>query len=91
MCQTKTLLVLLPLYLLIAASFCIDRGRIENKLGNQSEIESQGPCKNEYKKYCLNGGECFYLDDKKFVGSNCSLLYREELRENYMWWDYVKI
>ena len=38
------------------------------RVGHQSEIKSQGPCENEYKKYCLNGAECYYLVDEDFVG-----------------------
>ena len=68
MCQTKTVLVSLPLISLVAASFCIYQAHTENKEGHHSEIKSQGPCENEYKTYCLTGGECYYLVDEDIVG-----------------------
>ena len=46
-----------------------------NKVGHQSEIKSQGPRQNEYKKYCLNAGECFRLVDEGILGCNCLWLY----------------
>ena len=55
MWEIKTVLLSLSLVLLAAASFCIYKGLIEKKPGHQSEIRVQGPCENEYKKYCLNG------------------------------------
>ena len=57
MCETKTVLVSLPLILLIAASFCIYQTHTEKKVGHHSEIKDQGPCENVFKKYCLIGGE----------------------------------
>ena len=40
-----------------------------------SEIKSESRCQKEYKKYCLNGGECYYLVDEDFVACNCAWLY----------------
>ena len=56
MCETKAVLVMISLILLVAASLSIYQARTENKVGHHSKIKSQGPSENEYKKYCLNGG-----------------------------------
>ena len=37
-------------------------------MGQYSEMKIQNPCENEYTKYCLNGGECYYLIDETIVG-----------------------
>ena len=58
MCETKAVVVSISLNLLVAASFCIYQAQTENKMGQHSKIKSQGPCGNEYKKYCLNGDDC---------------------------------
>ena len=71
MCETKVVFVSLSIVLIVEASFCIYQAHSENKVGHHSGIKSQDPCKNEYKKYCLNGGECYYLGDEDCVGSNC--------------------
>ena len=91
MCETKAVVVSISLFLLVAASFCIYQAQTENKVGHPSKIKSQGPCENEYKKYCLNGGECYYLVDEDTVGCNCTWLYRGKRWEKYMWWDYVRL
>ena len=87
MYETKADVVLISIVLLVAASFCIYQAQTENKLGNHSKINSQGPCENEYKKYCLNAGECYYLVDEDIVGCNCTWLYGRKRCEKYMWWD----
>ena len=71
MCETKGVVVSISLILLVAASFCIYQAHTENKAGNLTKTKSQGPCEDEYKKYCLNGGECYYLADEHIVGCNC--------------------
>ena len=76
MCETKAVVVSISLVLLV-----------ENKLGNHSKNKSQGPCENDYKKYCLNGGDCYYLLDEDIVGCNCTWLYGGKRCEKYMWWD----
>ena len=58
MCETKAAVVILSLIWLVAASIWIYQVHTEDNLGRHSKIKSQGPCKNEYEKYCLNGGEC---------------------------------
>ena len=55
MCEFKTVIIVAAL-LLAATGFCIYQVKTEKKLGQHSEIKSEGPCENEYKKYCLNGG-----------------------------------
>ena len=87
MCETKAVVVSISLILLVAVSFCIYQAHTENKVGHHSKIKIQGPCENEYKKYCLNGGECYYLFDEDIVGCNCTWLYRGKRCEKYMWWD----
>ena len=87
MCETKAVVVLISISLLVAASFCIYQAHTENKMGHHSKIKSQGPCESEYKKYSLNGGECYYQVDEDNVGCNCTWLYGGKRCENYMWWD----
>ena len=87
MCDTKAVVVSISLILLVEASFCIYQAQTENKVGHDSKIKSQGPCENEYRKYCLNGGECYYPLDEDFVGCNFTWLYGGQRCEKYMWWD----
>ena len=82
MCEVKTVLVSVCLILLVTACFCIYRVYPEKKVGNQSKIEGQGLCENEYKKYCLNGGDCYYLIDEVIVGCKCTWLYGGKRCEN---------
>ena len=86
MCEIKTVLTVAAV-LLAATGFCIYQVNSEKKVGHHSEIKSGSPCKNEYKKYCLNGGECYYLADEDNVGCNCTWLYGGKRCEKYMWWD----
>ena len=55
-------------------------------MGQYTEIKIQIPCENEYKKYCLNGGECHYLFNEDIVGCNCTWFYGGKCCEKYMWW-----
>ena len=71
MCEIKTVLIVTPL-LLAATGFCIYQVNSENKVGHHSEIKTESPCEKEYKKYCLDGGECYYLVDENIVGCNCT-------------------
>ena len=75
MCEMKTVLVSVCLIVLVTASFCMYWVYPEKNLGQNSENKIQNPCKNEYKKYCLNGGECYYLNDEDVVGCNCTWFY----------------
>ena len=77
MCETKAVVVSISLFRLVAASFCIYEADLENKVGHHSKIKGQGPCENEYKRYCLNGDECYYLVDENIVGCNCTYSYGE--------------
>ena len=54
-------------------------------MGQISEIKVQNHGENEYKKYCLNGGESYYLIDEKSVGCNCALFYGGKRCERDMW------
>ena len=87
MCETKAVVVSISLFLILAASFCINQAQTENKVGHHSKIKTHCPCENECTKYCLNGGECYYLVDEDIVGCNCTWLYGGKRCEKYMWWD----
>ena len=87
MCEIKAVVLSISIILLVASSFCIYQIQAENKVGHHSKIKSQGSCENEYKKYCLNGGACYYLVDEDIVGCNCTWLYGGKRCEKYMWWD----
>ena len=82
MCENKTVLNVAAL-LLVATGFCIYQ--VKPKVAHHSEIRSEIPCEKEYKKYCLNGVECYYLDDEDIVGCNCTWLYGGKGCEKYMW------
>ena len=84
MFKTKAVVVSISLFLLVAASFCLYQAQTEKKVGHHSKIKSKGPCENEYKTYCLNVGECYYLVDKDFVGCNCTWLYGGKRCEKFM-------
>ena len=86
MCEIKTVLASVCLILLVTACFCIHQVYLEKKVGHHSKIESQTPCENEYTKYFLNGGECFYLVDEEIVGCNCTWLYGGKRCEKFLQW-----
>ena len=83
MCETKTVLFVATL-LLAAAGFYTYQ--VNLKVGQHSEIKSESPCEKEYKKYCLNGGECYSLVDEEIVGCKCTWLYGGQRCEKYKWW-----
>ena len=83
MCETKTVSIFAVL-LLAAAGFYTCQ--VKPKVGQHSEIKSESPCENEYKKFCINEGECYYLADEDIVGCNCTWLYGGKRCEKYMWW-----
>ena len=74
MCEIKTVLTAAALQI-EATGFSINQLYSEKNVGHHSEIESESPCEKEYKKYCFNGGECYYLVDEDIVGCNCTWLY----------------
>ena len=82
MCENETVLIVAVL-LSAAAGFCIYQ--VKPKVGYHSEIKSEGPCEKKYKKYCLNGGECFSLVDEDIVACNCTWIYGGKRCEKYMW------
>ena len=85
MCENKIVIFVAAL-LLAATGFCINQRKSEKKVGHHSEIKSESPCEKEYKKYCLNGGECYHLAEEDFVGYNCTWLYGGTRCERYLWW-----
>ena len=85
MCEIKTVLIVAAI-LSVATSFCIYQVKAENKVGHHSEIKSENPCKKVHKEYCLNGGECYCLDNEEYVGCNCTWVSGGERCEKYMWW-----
>ena len=87
MCETKAVVVSITLILLVAASFCIYQAHTENKAGHHSRIKNQCPSENEYKKYSLNGGECYYLVDDDILGCNSTWFLGGKRCGKYMSWD----
>ena len=85
MCDIKTVIIVAAL-LLATTGFCKYQANSEKKVGQHSEIKSEGPCENEYKKYCMNEGECYYLADDDNVGCNCTWMYGGKRCEKYIWW-----
>ena len=85
MCEIKTVFVVAAL-LLAATGFCIYQVNSEKKVGQNSEIKSESPCEKECKKFCLNGGGGYFLDDADVLGCICALLYGRKRCEKYMWW-----
>ena len=74
MCEIKSVLYVAAL-LLAATGYCIYQLNSEKKMGHHCEIKIESPCEKEYKKFCLNGGECYYLVDEDLVGCNCTWFY----------------
>ena len=84
MCEIKTVSIVAFL-ILVAAGFYTYQ--VNPKVGHHRENKSESPCGKEYKKYCLNGGVCYYLFDEDIVRCNCTWLYGGKRCEKYMWWD----
>ena len=74
MCEIKTVLTVAVL-LLAVTGFCIYQAKSEKNVGHHSEIKSESPCEKEYKKYCMNGGDCYYLVEGDIVACNCAWLF----------------
>ena len=87
MCEAKAVVVLISIILQVVASFCKYQAHTEYKLEHHSKIKVQDPCGNEFKNYCLNGGEWFYLVDEHIVGCNFTRLCGGKRCEKYMLWD----
>ena len=85
MCQIKTVLIA-AVFLLAAAGFYTYQVNSERKVVQDSEIKCEIPCKKEYKKYCMHGGDCYYLVDEDIVACNCTWLYGGKRCEKYIWW-----
>ena len=82
--------------LLVAAGFYTFQVNSETKVGQHSHIKSESPCEKEYiksespcekeyKKYCMNGGEGFYLVDEDIAACNCTWMYGGKRCEKYLW------
>ena len=84
MCEIKSVIIVAAL-VVAAAGFCIYQINSEKKVGHFSEIKCESPCEKEYKKYCLNGGECYYLVDEYILACICTWLYGGKRCEKYMW------
>ena len=80
--ETKIVLVLLSLFLLIGAGFCIFQFHTEKKVGHHREIGNQYPSDKKHKKFCLIT-ESYYLTDEDIVDSNCSWSYGGQRCENH--------
>ena len=72
MCEIKTVLIVA---VLLSAAADFYTYQVNPKVGQHSEIKSEGSRGKEYKQYCLNGGECYYLVDEDIVACNSTWLY----------------
>ena len=82
MCEMKFVLINAVLVLAAAGFYT---WQVKPKVEQHREIKSEGPCEKEYKKYGMNGGECFYLVDEDFAACNCTWMYGGKRCEKYMW------
>ena len=85
MCEIKTVLIDATLHL-AATGFCIYQANSEKKVGHYSGVKSESPCEKEYKKFCMNAGECYYLADEGIVACNCTRFFGGKRCDKYMWW-----
>ena len=74
MCEVETVSIVAAL-LLAATDFCIYQVSSGKKVGHHSQIESESLCEKEYRRYYLNGGECYYLVGEGIVTCNCTWLF----------------
>ena len=82
----KTVLLSVCLILLVTASVCMYCIYPEKNVGQYSEIKIQNLCENEYKKYCMNGGECYYLNAENIVACDCTWFHGGKRCEKYLPW-----
>ena len=71
MCEIKTVLIVAVL-VLAAAVFYTYQVNSEKKVGQHRDIKSESPCGKDYEKYCMNGGDCYYLVDEDILACNCT-------------------
>ena len=83
MCEIETVLIVAVL-LLAETGLCIYQVKSEKKVEQHREIKSESHCEREYKKYCMNGGECYYLVED-IAACNCTWMYGGKRCEKYMW------
>ena len=91
MCESKSVLVSVCLILLVTASFCKYWVYPQKKVRQYGGMKIQNLCENDYKKCCLNGGECYYLIDEDILGCNCTRFYGRKRCEKSMWWTEVRL
>ena len=77
MCEIETVLIVAAFFL-AATGFCIYQVNSGKKVGHHSEIKSESPWGEEYKKYCLNVGESHYLVNEDIVACKRTWLYGGE-------------
>ena len=65
----NAVVISLSIVLLVAGKLCIYQAHTKKTVRRHRETKLQGPCKNEQKKFCLNGGECYFLVDEDIVDS----------------------
>ena len=82
MCEIKTVLIV-AVSLIAAAGFYTCQ--VNPKVEHHSEINSESPCEKEYKKYCMNGDECYHLVDEDIAACNCTWMYGGKRCEKYVW------
>ena len=86
MCDIKNVFTIAAL-LLAKTVFCIYQLKSEKKVAHNSENKTESPCEKEYKNFCLDGGECYYLVDEDIIGCSCTWLFGgKKICEKYMWW-----
>ena len=71
MCEIKTVSIVAVL-LIAAAGFYTYQVNSETKVAQHREIKSESPCEKQHKKYCLSGGEGYYLVDEDIVACKCT-------------------
>ena len=81
--EIKIVIVVAAL-LLTATDFFKDQVNLAKKVGHHSEIKSERPREKEYKKNCLNGGECCFPFDEDIVARNSTWLCGGKRCEKYM-------
>ena len=82
MCEIKTVLIVTVLLIATSGFYTC---QVNPKVEQHKEIKSESPCEKEYKKYCMNGGECFYLVDEDIAACNCTWMYGGNRCEKYLW------
>ena len=80
MCETIAKITV-ALIIVMTASLFIYQVKTTEKVERD-----HGPCVEEYKGYCLNGGDCFSYVGENVVGCLCPPLYGGKRCDKYLWW-----